>query len=120
MFLKVFIYLTPFELIILLIPSSNVLIFFPFLQSRSFCLSMIPKNQSTDLRSRNQSIDLRSKSLDWFLYDNGLHHEGVNLTFNGKVSHGKSRYFEQVPYLRFPFLLCNTPTISSPSIKVIH
>ena len=24
------------------------------------------------LSSRNQSIDLRSKSMDWFLYDNGL------------------------------------------------
>ena len=27
---------------------------------------------------RNQSIDLRSKSMDWFLYDNGLRHERVN------------------------------------------
>ena len=26
---------------------------------------------------RNQSIDLRSKSMDWFLYDNGLRHERV-------------------------------------------
>ena len=25
----------------------------------------------------NQSIDLGSKSMDWFLYDNGLHHERV-------------------------------------------
>ena len=25
------------------------------------------------LSYRNQSIDLRSKSMDWFLYDNGLH-----------------------------------------------
>ena len=24
---------------------------------------------------RNQSIDLQSKSMDWFLYDNGLRHE---------------------------------------------
>ena len=30
------------------------------------------------LSYRNQSIDLRSKSVDWFLYDNGLHHERVN------------------------------------------
>ena len=28
---------------------------------------------------RNQSIDLGSKSMDWFLYDNGLRHEGVKL-----------------------------------------
>ena len=29
------------------------------------------------LSYRNQSIDLRSKSMDWFLYDNGLRHERV-------------------------------------------
>ena len=28
---------------------------------------------------RNQSIDLPSKSMDWFLYDNGLRHERVNM-----------------------------------------
>ena len=32
------------------------------------------------LSYRNQSIDLRSKSLDWFLYDNGLRHERVKPT----------------------------------------
>ena len=26
---------------------------------------------------RNQSIDLQKKSMDWFLYDNGLSHERV-------------------------------------------
>ena len=26
---------------------------------------------------RNQSIDLLYKPMDWFLYDNGLHHERV-------------------------------------------
>ena len=31
------------------------------------------------LSYRNQSIDLLSKSMDWFLYDNGLHHERVKL-----------------------------------------
>ena len=29
------------------------------------------------LSYRNQSTDLRSKSMDWFLYDNGLRHERV-------------------------------------------
>ena len=29
---------------------------------------------------RNQSIDLRSKSVDWFLYDNGLRLERVNIS----------------------------------------
>ena len=42
------------------------------------------------LSYRNQSVDLQNKSMDWFLYDNGLRHEsaegiafrpGLNLTF---------------------------------------
>ena len=32
------------------------------------------------LSYRNQSIDLRNKSMDWFLYDNGLRHERVKKT----------------------------------------
>ena len=31
------------------------------------------------LSYRNQFIDLQSKSMDWFLYDNDLHHERVNM-----------------------------------------
>ena len=31
------------------------------------------------LSYRNQSIDLRNKSIDWFLYDNGLRHERFKL-----------------------------------------
>ena len=34
------------------------------------------------LSYRNQSIDLQSKSMDWFLYDNGLHHERVKSHFS--------------------------------------
>ena len=30
------------------------------------------------LSYRNQSIDLQSKSMDWFLFDNGLRRERVN------------------------------------------
>ena len=30
------------------------------------------------LSYRNQIIDLLGKSMDWFLYDNGLRHERVN------------------------------------------
>ena len=30
------------------------------------------------LSYRNQSINLRNKSMDWFLYDDGLRHERVN------------------------------------------
>ena len=32
------------------------------------------------LSYRNQSTDLLWKSLDWFLYDNGLHHERVKMS----------------------------------------
>ena len=31
------------------------------------------------LSYRNQSIDLQTKSMDWFLYDDSLRHERVNL-----------------------------------------
>ena len=33
------------------------------------------------LSYRNQSTDLQNKSMDWFLYDNSLHHERVKITF---------------------------------------
>ena len=32
------------------------------------------------LSYRNKSIDLQSKSIDWFLYDNGLRHERVKVS----------------------------------------
>ena len=32
------------------------------------------------LSYKNQLIDLLRKSVDWFLYDNGLRHERVNIT----------------------------------------
>ena len=32
------------------------------------------------LSYRNQSIDLPNKSMDWFIYDNGLRHERVKET----------------------------------------
>ena len=35
-------------------------------------------SQRRPLSYRNQSIDLLRKSIDWFLYDNGLRHERVN------------------------------------------
>ena len=34
---------------------------------------------------RSQSIDLQSKSMDWFLYNNGLSHERVKLFLNLSV-----------------------------------
>ena len=41
------------------------------------CLTLSRKRP---LSYRNQSIDLQSKSMDWFLYDNGLFLERVNNT----------------------------------------
>ena len=34
---------------------------------------------------RNQSIDLRRKSMDWFLYDNGLCQERIKNIFVSQV-----------------------------------
>ena len=42
------------------------------------CNIMLTLSWQWLLSYRNQSIDLQSKSMDWFLYDNGLHHERVN------------------------------------------
>ena len=41
----------------------------------SFFLKALSRQRP--LSYRNQSIDLRSKSMDWFLYDNGLRLERV-------------------------------------------
>ena len=41
---------------------------------------------------RNQSIDLLGKSMDWFLYDNGLRHERVNV----RKTSERSSYFSKV------------------------
>ena len=45
------------------------------------------------LSYRNQSIDLRSKSMDWFLYDNDLHHERVKGDFFEKFTDVNFVYF---------------------------
>ena len=41
-------------------------------------LSLLTLSRRRPLSYRNQSIDLLCKSMDWFLYDNGLRHERVN------------------------------------------
>ena len=52
------------------------------------------------LSYRNQSIDLQSKSVNWFLYLRGLHHERVNVCHRmlnhrlGKVATNRSSYPE--------------------------
>ena len=59
------------------------------------------------LSYRNQPIDLLCKSMDWFLYDNGLRHERVNsfhvssLYFVSVISHTNCPYM----YLSFHFLI---------------
>ena len=50
------------------------------------------------LSYRNQSIDLQNKSMDWFLYDNGLRHERVNLN-NSWSQYSINRKTELVNYL---------------------
>ena len=47
---------------------------------RVFILQSLTLSWRRTLLYRNQSIDLQSKSMDWFLYDNGLHHERVKWT----------------------------------------
>ena len=53
------------------------------------------------LSYRNQSIDLRSKSVDWFLYDNGLRHERVKQVIKQCVKYARIRVFSDL------FFLCN-------------
>ena len=43
-----------------------------------FCRTFLTLSWRRSLSYRNQSIDLQSKSMDWFLYDNGLRYERVN------------------------------------------
>ena len=40
-------------------------------------ISFLTLSWRRPLSYRNQSIDLGSKSMDWFLYDNGLRHDRV-------------------------------------------
>ena len=57
------------------------------------------------LSYRSQSIDLQSKSVDWFLYDNGLRHERVKvIMLNLMMSDTVSLYliFICLPYALFP------------------
>ena len=45
---------------------------------RNFLWLYLTLSWRRPLSYRNQSTDLYSKSMDWFLYDNGLRHERVN------------------------------------------
>ena len=48
------------------------------LPRKQICLTL---SWRVPLSYRNQSIRLQSKSMDWFLYDNGLRHERVKFPF---------------------------------------
>ena len=65
----------------LLFSSIDVILIRP-LQTVALLLVPLTLSWRRPLSYRKQSIDLLSKSLDWFLYDNGLRHERVNLTMN--------------------------------------
>ena len=53
--------------------------YFPFAKSnlRENSITHLTLSWRRPLSYRNQSIDLLCKSMDWFLYDNGLRHERV-------------------------------------------
>ena len=60
------------------------------------------------LSYRNKSTDLQSKSVDWFLYDYGLHHERVN----GEKLHLYSLKSKKDPFLTLcSLVLCCFQTI---------
>ena len=79
------------------------------------------------LSYRNQSIDLQSKSIDWFLYNNGLCHERVNRHYNvfikssaksnrllhTNISIHVSHWF--LAWIASPFFLINGMSVSCPS-----
>ena len=69
------------------------------------------------LSYRNQSIGLLRKSMDWFLYDNGLCHERVNSSVIYQVSSSKPISAQRcVSALRFTgsYMKCNA------GIKWVH
>ena len=53
------------------------------------------------LSYRNQSIDLLRKSMDWFLYDNGLRHERVKTAKVGKPELKDSAIFKTIQIVKY-------------------
>ena len=51
---------------------------FAFVMQRLVAVRVLTLSWWRPLSYRNQSTDLLRKSMDWFLYDNGLRHERVN------------------------------------------
>ena len=56
------------------------------------------------LSHRNQSIDFQGKSMDWFLYDNGLRHERVNVIHLSSMFHAQRCIQNHVKQLRWNVL----------------
>ena len=75
------------------------------------------------LSYRNQSIDLQSKSMDWFLYDNGLRHERVKWgseqtveSYNEKVD----RRISASIHLGEDLLKTSSRRLRRPKIVTLH
>ena len=83
-----------------MLPPEN-LIFFSILPRAKMTPPGLTLSWRRPLSYRNQTIDLRSKSVDWFLYDNGLSHErvkGLSPTFDSNLR--KSKQINWFVFLR--------------------
>ena len=78
-----------FDIVFMISPASKYVRskWFPFFVAiikqnfRTYCLIWLTLSWRRPLSYRNQSIDLLCKSVDWFLYDNGLRHEKVKVAW---------------------------------------
>ena len=57
------------------------------------------------LSYRKQFIDLQSKSMDWFLYDNGLRHEKVNCWLLPQTLPKNEFHHQRISKIVLPFKL---------------
>ena len=62
----------------------------------TFTRLVVTLSRRRPLSYRNQSIDLQSKSMDWFLYDNGLRHERVKQPIIATGWKCKSRFSQNI------------------------
>ena len=69
------------------------------LKSKMFYQQPLPLSWRRPLSYRNQSIDLLCKSMDWFLYDNGLRPERVKLFVRSHHDHGHIIYDQAQKFL---------------------
>ena len=75
------------------------------------------------LSYRNQSIDLLCKSMEWFLYDNGLRHERIKISVSGyfknySVELKKARIFcEYLIFWVLGLIKCCRYSANIPEVK---